>query len=66
MRLEVELTDILFCLITTLERILLVEVTIAAQVSSAEDSRARTLNSLASILVARHAIFLEVAAFERA
>lgn len=41
---------------TTLERILLVEVTIAAQVSSAEDSRARTLNSLASTLVARHAI----------
>ena len=56
MKLEVELTDILFCLMTTLERIFLVEVTIAAQVSSAEDSRARTLNSLASTLVARHAI----------
>lgn len=48
---------ILFCLITTLDRIFLDELTIAAQVSSAEDSRARTLNSLASVLVvARHAI----------
>lgn len=36
--------------------------TIAAQVSSAEDSRARTLNSLASTLVARNAI----RSFERA
>lgn len=53
---QVEPTYILFCLITILDRIFLVEVTIAAQVSSAEDSRARTLNSLASALVARHAI----------
>ncbi len=32
-----------FCLMTTFERILRDEVTIAAQVSSAEDSRARTV-----------------------
>jgi hypothetical protein len=41
----------LFCLTTTFERILAKEVTTAAQVSSAEDSRARTVKPRGNIII---------------